>query len=364
MKKEKEETKAVEKDPEEVPRCHAYLPKKKRFCRQIRCPTSLMYCGNHAHLFSTTSKSEDQESSTRKRKRVPCPLDPSHDIFEDMVEKHLKICPVTRQQKDLQEKPFYAHDMNAGGYGELKITSSPTIERLEWAKQVALCVIAVHQKVFGDNQRSPAIDLDPTQISHKEILEAIPTQDYSQNEINAGLIDAIQEFRIRSGGARHVPQIASLVGHLRSIDVLPSSTTDQDCHSKKSSRSRKIEPATTIFLEMGAGRGMFGLTAAGVANTTSTNDTVHQQTNGGIHLAMIERTGSRGKADTVLRTAPDNAQSTYMNLKDIGFSRIECDLSHVNMSVIVKELKGRKVAIAKHLCGAGTDLALKSLASI
>ena len=361
MKKQDEEKrKCVEEIPEVPPgwdRCHAYIPKRKRFCRQQRFDPSNLYCGNHQTLNlsshphnnhnengSTIDQNNNSKLKQRKRRRVPCPLDPSHDIFEDKVEKHLKICPAAKLRKRLEEQPFFCQDINTGGYGTKIITCMPPAkgdDRLEWAKRVARRVLEAHQEVFGPPS-SPV--KDPIQVSHDDILNVIPTNDYSQQELDLGMMESIQEYRIRSGGAKHVPQIASLVGHLRTIDALKSNKNDSDS-----------DPV--IFLEMGAGRGMFGLAAAGVANA--------EQTHNKVHLAMIERTGSKGKADTVLRTAPDNPQSRYMNLKGIEFSRIECDLSHVGMSEVVRDLKdGNKVAIAKHLCGAGTDLALKSLEPI
>ncbi len=39
------------------------------------------------------------------RKRVPCPLDGSHTVFEDLLGKHLKKCNVTKRVMPLCHSP-------------------------------------------------------------------------------------------------------------------------------------------------------------------------------------------------------------------------------------------------------------------
>merc|ERR550534_1140557 len=43
-----------------------------------------------------------------KRKRVNCPLDPKHTVFQDKLEQHLKKCNVTLKTK----LPFYSENIN------------------------------------------------------------------------------------------------------------------------------------------------------------------------------------------------------------------------------------------------------------
>jgi tRNA:m4X modification enzyme len=96
---------------------------------------------------------------------------------------------------------------------------------------------------------------------------------------------------------------------------------------------------------------MFGLTAAGVASAANQK----------VRLTMVERGVSRSKADTVLRNLPKNPESSYLKLEDVQWSRLVCDLAHVNLPTVMKNQKGKILVIAKHLCGSGTDLALKSI---
>ena len=87
-----------------------------------------------------------------------------------------------------------------------------------------------------------------------------------------------------------------------------------------------------------------------------------------VHLSLIERAGTRGKAETKIRTAhckPAQDGPDCLRLDLVDVSRTKCDLAHVDMAAAVPpRLRSRAsttVVVAKHLCGAGTDLALKSL---
>uniref|UniRef100_A0A8C3DK75 tRNA:m(4)X modification enzyme TRM13 n=1 Tax=Corvus moneduloides TaxID=1196302 RepID=A0A8C3DK75_CORMO len=85
--------------PEPQPgRCAYFVLRKRRFCRMIPAP-GRRFCGEHGHQ-------EEQND----RKRIPCPLDPKHTVYEDQLQKHLKKC-------NSREKPrpvYFVQDINAG----------------------------------------------------------------------------------------------------------------------------------------------------------------------------------------------------------------------------------------------------------
>uniref|UniRef100_A0A2R8MGH2 tRNA:m(4)X modification enzyme TRM13 n=1 Tax=Callithrix jacchus TaxID=9483 RepID=A0A2R8MGH2_CALJA len=65
------------------------------------------FCGEHA------GAAEEEDA----RKRILCPLDPKHTVYEDQLAKHLKKC-------NSREKPkpdFYIQDINAGLKDETEI---------------------------------------------------------------------------------------------------------------------------------------------------------------------------------------------------------------------------------------------------
>ncbi|XP_021545747.1 tRNA:m(4)X modification enzyme TRM13 homolog [Neomonachus schauinslandi] len=80
-------------------RCSYYVEKKKRFCRMV-VAAGKRFCGEHA------GAAEEENA----RKRILCPLDPKHTVYEDQLAKHLKKC-------NSREKPkpdFFIQDINAG----------------------------------------------------------------------------------------------------------------------------------------------------------------------------------------------------------------------------------------------------------
>jgi tRNA:m4X modification enzyme len=291
-----------------------------------------------------------------------------------MLHKHVKICPQTKKRKRENEAPYFLENVNCGGHGSLvsslarKPSSSleETTCSAKWAQHLARRVLQVHQSVFrrfhdGDIDSANFASDDVSLLTLQDIHDVVPFNDLSQQEIEAGIVQSFQSHRIKSGGSRHIPQLASLIGHLREMKVLPilqkSNNNQPSTLTPRIDGSLKEQQNPLVILEMGAGRGMFGLAAAGVASACGEKT----------HLIMVERTGSRSKADKALRRIPENADTSYLRLDNVQWSRQECDISNVNLPVLLrdKEFANAKVVlIAKHLCGCGTDLALKSLASI
>ncbi|XP_036046390.1 tRNA:m(4)X modification enzyme TRM13 homolog isoform X4 [Onychomys torridus] len=87
-------------------RCSYFVEKKKRFCRMV-VAAGKRFCGEHA------GAAEEENA----RKRILCPLDPKHTVYEDQLAKHLKKC-------NSREKPkpdFFTQDINAGLKEEMEI---------------------------------------------------------------------------------------------------------------------------------------------------------------------------------------------------------------------------------------------------
>jgi tRNA:m4X modification enzyme len=341
------------KVPEGWDRCCAYLQEKNRFCHQR--PLRGTFCCNHLRSL--------ESPQTKGRKRIPCPIDPSHTIYEDQVVRHTRICPRAKTLRKQAESSYYRSRVNSGGHGKL-VTSSEEEPNIEWSKRVALSVLQAYQKIFGNEEVTVLEAEDLSGLTEAQLFDQIPLLDLSKKELNAGFAEAVDHYRIRSGGTKHLIQQASLIGHLRRIGSLPTHT---DGASAEKDTFDKISPL--VLLEMGAGRGMLGLATTLVACGAGLY----------VRFVMVERSASRNKADSTLRSNTGNESSNphqYMkiDLNKIEWSRVQCDLSHVHLPSVLQEgedtsssniesdsLKRNIVVVAKHLCGAGTDLALKSL---
>ncbi|KAF1555456.1 UNVERIFIED_CONTAM: hypothetical protein FQV16_0006817, partial [Eudyptes robustus] len=79
-------------------RCAYFVARKKRFCKMIPAP-GRRFCGEHGQ--------QEEESD---RKRIPCPLDPKHTVYEDQLQKHLKKCNSREKPKPV----YFVQDINAG----------------------------------------------------------------------------------------------------------------------------------------------------------------------------------------------------------------------------------------------------------
>ncbi|XP_027596571.1 tRNA:m(4)X modification enzyme TRM13 homolog [Pipra filicauda] len=79
-------------------RCGHFVERKGRFCRMVPAP-GRRFCGEHG-----------QEEEQNDRKRIPCPLDPKHTVYEDQLQKHLKKCNSREKPKPV----YFVQDINAG----------------------------------------------------------------------------------------------------------------------------------------------------------------------------------------------------------------------------------------------------------
>uniref|UniRef100_A0A5F9CF92 tRNA:m(4)X modification enzyme TRM13 n=1 Tax=Oryctolagus cuniculus TaxID=9986 RepID=A0A5F9CF92_RABIT len=107
------------------------------------------FCGEHAGAA--------EEENTRKR--ILCPLDPKHTVYEDQLAKHLKKC-------NAREKPkpdFFIQDINAGLTDETEILeqlvpiSSLSEEQLEnLIKKLRKASEALHDALNDPNNGDSA----------------------------------------------------------------------------------------------------------------------------------------------------------------------------------------------------------------
>jgi len=421
-------------------RCHYYMVRKNRFCHQRIHPSSYSssttidattddgrtqlpryYCSHHQLL----EKEEDSIDIKNKRIRIACPIDPSHSIFQDSVEKHVQICPKTKQRLKEQAQIYYRENINQGGHGIYTESDKKDAKLTEEEMQtLALRVLDVYQKLFllGNDK-----DIPVTNITYSQIYDSMPIFPKNTDTIYSDAADLLNSFAkhgLKSGGWKHVVQQTSMVSVIRSnID--------------------KNDKNNLVIIDMGAGRGMLGLVVAGIINNDNNDNKL-------IHLLLVERGSSKAKADGKIRrhaaattkatiynssdpqiidnnaadtqsscdgpvtqnhvgqalcsTATDvtninnnqHLSNTNMEMKidTIQLNRIRCDLAHVHLDTAIQwalddnnnnkksihseqsfttESKVARstitanpstiVVVAKHLCGCGTDYALKSMAT-
>ncbi len=400
-------------------RCHAYIELKGRYCRQMPVPLDGIsinnnqprYCGNHMHLLRECLAisepeqahdldiSEERNNNAKKPRavdrrnkhrgdRVPCPIDPSHFIFEGMTSKHVLICPAVKRKQELADKDYFCEGINLGGYGDMGHASSVgggqcTISESKEVKKLAHAVLRVFHHLFlSESVASEQFTLTDRQlqnISESDIYNALPETDLSwaeddecsmatiqsTEEVHNGdnqaidkkdlgrLTSIITKHRVNAGGPRHLRQIASILGHARRVGLI--STTEAGKADAMNS---------PLIVEMGAGRGMTGLVVAGAMAASLDADTSTR-----VSLCLVERSGTRRKAERKIRTAEGYSTGDCLRLDLVDIARVKCDLADVDMSKALEFQLGsvvfsKTVMIAKHLCGAGTDLAIRSIRNL
>ena len=375
-----------------------------------------------------------RKSSKDRGRRIPCPIDPSHLIFESALSKHVLICPAAKQKEEVASQAYFSEGINSGGFGKLgKNVNNSGVNNLQSdmdrAKELVMAVLRVFHYVFisSGSWKNDMPGLSNEQLkslTERDFYKAIDLLDLSDveeetigpNDGSGRLTNTLSKHRVKAGGPRHVQQIASILGHLRSSKLIPTKTTHHSEIGKckhldiEHVNQKSLEPETTV-IEMGAGRGMLGLVVAGAMAYSCGNTAIQDQqsvshtevlVNPSSHellptvkLVLVERAGTRAKAETKIRKAIKDAQNDFnhdpthlsenklnrdcLALDRVEVTRIKCDLSHVNMPTALpflapqqstsgsnappssEHLKRKTVVVAKHLCGAGTDLALKSL---
>ncbi|XP_053325954.1 tRNA:m(4)X modification enzyme TRM13 homolog [Spea bombifrons] len=259
-------------------RCSYFVQRKRRFCKMV-VSEGKKFCGEHAE------NGEEQGS----KKRIPCPLDPKHTVYQDQLQKHLKKC-------NSREKPqpvFYVRDLNAG-----------PLEGDPCEKQVAISALSRE-------------DLQTLTETLKRVTNDLELPLPDKKLCHSALDEALSDPVNGESAAKHLKQQGSILGHLDSLGLLGGSL---------------------CFVEFGAGRGKLSHWVD-IATENAEN----------VHFLLVERATTRFKVDGKQRNST--------------FERLHIDIQHLCLgkvpSLVQKQLP--VIGIGKHLCGAGTDLALRCL---
>jgi len=330
--------------------CQYYLERKRRFCGVARSPDS-QFCGNHAALVQQLD-----------RERIPCPVDPSHTIYKDSMAKHIKCCNIARERRELENMPYYCLDCNSGDPDPEEMSSNHNIDTMIDPDALMAKVLKLYESLgatIAIKAKEPAgTGAAASSISPQEKL------------IEETVIAAVAPAQSSSGKQiRHARQDALIAHEMLKAGLLFLSIGDQVPKEAMNEASR------TVYIELGAGRGVLGQAVSSVCPSSS--------------LVLVERAGQRRKADTQMR-----AQAAGRGVRYGPFCRLRMDIRHCRLSGLPpfekrerpldsndeeqdqdqdkdqdkfqsSMLRGRRaVLIAKHLCGVATDLALRALTDL
>lgn len=256
------------------------------------------YCLEHLNLLK---KDVDDE-----RKRISCPLDSRHSVWEDQLKKHLTKCNKFKLSHINDNELFYSKDLNRG-----RDIGGESIGDYKQYLQKVIHLLKVLQEekksVFG-------ADIPLRQESNDQMVNS------RLNEVN---------------NKKHALQQSSLIQNLINYKILDFDSKNQD------------------FIEFGCGRAEFSryLNQIIYKNLSTPRE---------IKYHLIDRSSSRMKFDTKFVT--DTQEITKQKKIVPSIDRIKIDIKDL---LIDKKLspESNYVALSKHLCGVATDLTLRCIAN-
>ncbi|KAG2199224.1 hypothetical protein INT47_010599 [Mucor saturninus] len=288
--------------PTKPQQCHFYVLRKRRYCG-LPAGKTQKYCGEHL-----TAHPDNEVADTRKR--IPCPYDNSHTIFEKDLEIHLK----SRCNARPRELPA-CHSLN------VNCTLPLSLEELEFQKNIYSHQAMFVQPWLARVQLSELAQQDLDSIIQK--VSAAYDAHLKPIETHVLTHPSAEKKRPSIKNVKHLDQLSSLIGHLELNNML--------------------KDKSACFVEFGAGKGDF---SAYVKKALA-------EENGEATYLLLDRKTVRNKADMALQGQTEHkstVQRVQIDIKDLDLSKVEC----------VDDGK-KMVAISKHLCGCATDISLVSL---
>nr|XP_060629987.1 tRNA:m(4)X modification enzyme TRM13 homolog [Anolis sagrei ordinatus] len=208
-------------------RCAFFVERKKRFCKMVPAQ-GRRFCGEHG--------AHEEEKS---RKRIPCPLDPKHTVYEDQLQKHLRKCNSREKPKPV----YFAQDINAG----LKNATE-----------------------LPEEEQVPISSLSKEEL--EDLLRKLRRASTSINNVikdqilcHQALQSALSDPKNGDAATKHLKQQASILGNMERLELL--------------------RPGN-CFVEFGAGRGKLSHWV----------DIALQDTKD-VHFLLVERAATRFKVD-------------------------------------------------------------------
>ncbi|KAI5609845.1 tRNA:m(4)X modification enzyme TRM13-like [Silurus asotus] len=232
-------------------RCAFYVAKKKRYCKMV-VGKGKRFCGEHGNV--------DSDSD---RKRIPCPLDPKHTVYEDILKKHLEKCNSKQKPKPV----YYVQDINAG----------PGTEDDDAVDEVSLA------------ERSKE-ELDSLIQKLKTAVKGLNTEPDASLLSHPALNEALNDPKNGNFAFKHLKQQASILGNMEALELLGP----ERC-----------------YVEFGAGKGKLSHWIH-VALQEAEN----------VHFLLVERSSTRFKVDGKHKNTDSAFDRLQVDIQHLDLSRV------------------------------------------
>ncbi|KAG3035295.1 hypothetical protein PC121_g852 [Phytophthora cactorum] len=330
QRKRRKQIKAEAKDGGQWERCMFRVVRKNRYCNISRVPGSL-FCGNHLPDNDAAMSKKSQKFKAATRRRVPCPVDASHTVYEYDLAKHVLVCNRVKDADTMKKLPYYSHNINSGshcsGKEEVKAADieEPAVEKEEDGNEHSTPSAQEQQGIIDKLQAIDFADLR----KRIETSYASCVGELALEKLHHNCCGQLFEEKKKAGASksvlRHIEQQASIIGHMEKMKLL--------------------EDPNAAFVELGAGRGMLSLALA--------------QMYPDCLYVLIDRAHTRGKADRFIGGDGKGDEATKESSSTL---RAKIDIRHLNFAGMQEILDKPVVCMSKHLCGVATDLSLRAIA--
>ena len=152
----KQKLKRMREEPERPDQvagvCHYWVKHKRRYCKLGVCVNDNKFCVNH-------SVADDPNNG----KRVPCPLDPSHSVYEGNMKKHLYRCNKAKLKQRQEALPFFSQNLNTAAVDE---TKQPVLKLTDFSQDELNSLVARIEEVVK-------LFLEQSKVNIVELNEAL-----------------------------------------------------------------------------------------------------------------------------------------------------------------------------------------------
>ncbi|KAI8872974.1 DUF715-domain-containing protein [Ramicandelaber brevisporus] len=322
--------------PDRPQQCHFYLASKKRYCR-FEARKGSNYCGEHKTFDPANNTKPDNDSNDNDNgsssnsnkkpafRRVPCPLDPSHTVFEHMLQSHMATKCNARFTAEML--PCFQRDAN----------------------------ISATADIGDDNEDASVALADVPAETISRLVRAIEARyiaELTKLGIKSDTVDGRSEYPVRILTHPSHNPIATAV-----VDT-PANDGD------------------FIYAELGAGRAVLSsfintaiaydrISSSSSDNNSNNSESISIATSNGRQrdsgpypsYLLVDRKNCRYKYDCMISGDGSPLTRALIDIKDLDLHKL-CEYHSQSKQV---DAPHRVVAISKHLCGAATDLSLVCL---
>lgn len=251
------------------------------------------------------------------RKRIRCPLDSGHTIWEDQLENHKLRCQKNPELK-MPKSRWFKEDFNIVGKKRHEETNGQNLSG------------------FDSKHPSPSDYQKWIEIIHRTYINIGESVQQSIMD-HYGLKNRLDELENK----KHALQQASLIGNLDYHGVLTS--------------------GDITIIEFGCGRGELSRYLAKAQLLKHSKEHKDEEIAQRKYL-LIDKAGPRMKLDSKIEKDYTESPSALTQLAP-KVQRLKTDIKDLILDEVpfLKEDNAMVVAVSKHLCGSATDLTLQCL---